>query len=158
MTQPLPPTPPVGKTGETDAERAERERAEQRRAEEIVAAVPPAPEPHRLPRPNNSYTPRSDSEIAAHLIGVFEQHQRLQVANIEQMSDMWMRAWEQVRATLELMENTARIMQVVIGEAADTQTQLSDAVNRLGVATSAIAQTNLQLQAIVAAARQANGV
>lgn len=146
---------PLGNPPATPNEKDEMEeqRLQQRRAEEIVAQIPDAPLGPTLPKHSNSFTSESPEVVAAHLIGAFEQHLKLVVANVEQMSDMWVRAWEQVRATLELMENTARIMQVVIGEAADTQQNLTDAVNRLGVATTAIAQTNLQLQALAAQAK-----
>lgn len=155
MTNPSPhPGQELRQQTMTDEERLERERAEQQRAEALVAAIPDLPRGPTLPKHNASYTSDSPEVVAAHLIGAFEQHLKLVVGNVEQMSDMWIRAWEQVRATLELMENTARIMQVVIGEAADTQQNMSDSINRLGVATTAIAQTNLQLQALVQQAQQ----
>lgn len=141
---------------ETDA--ALREREEQQRAEKLVAQIPDVPHEKTLPTPRNVSISDSPDAEAARLIAVFEQHLKLVVANVEQMSDMWRRAWEQVRATLELMENTARIMQVVIGEASDTQQNLSDAVNRVGVVTTALAQTNLQLQALVQAQKAAQGI
>lgn len=126
----------------------EEQRLQQRRAEEIVAQIPdPSPAP-TLPRARETSILASPADEAAHLVGIFEQHLKLLVANVEQMAGMWERGLEQTRATLELMENTARIMQVVIGEAADTQQNLTDAVNRLGVATTAIAQTNIQLQTL----------
>jgi hypothetical protein len=145
MTNPQPTSVP------TSADKLEEERAQERRGEALIAAIPNIPAAPTLPSHSASFMSESPDVVAAHLIGAFEQHLKLVVGNVEQLSDMWIRAWQEVRGSLELMENTARIMQVVIGEASDTQQNLSDAVNRLGVATTAIAQTNLQLQAFLQA-------
>lgn len=135
----------------TEAQEREQEQKRRQEAERLTQRVPPTPTPTL---PSLSEPSSAPLDAVRELTRIFEENLRLQVARVEQLAGLWTQAWQQVASTLQTMQDTARIMQVVIGASEDTRQGLDDAVNRLGIATTAIARVTQEQMALLQAQQQ----